>query len=111
LELDAAEMTLDGETVRWIVGKQVKIISEGDVYGRKWDEKSFEVMLDTVVEREYHKNRIYLAIKRGFTSVGDISNEIGLDLKIISHFLADLEKTGMVKFTKMQERTPIFAAL
>jgi Mn-dependent DtxR family transcriptional regulator len=63
------------------------------------------------MEREYHKNCIYLAIKEGFTSVDDISNKIGLDLKLISHLLADLEKTGMIKFTSMKERIPVFAAL
>jgi predicted Rossmann fold nucleotide-binding protein DprA/Smf involved in DNA uptake len=111
LELDAAEMTLDGETVRWMMGKEAKITSEGDVYGRKWDVERYESILYSVMEREYHKNRIYLAIKEGFTSVDDISNKIGLDLKLISHLLADLEKTGIIKFTSMKERIPVFAAL
>jgi hypothetical protein len=111
LELDAAEMTLDGEIVRWMVGKEVKITSEGDVYGRKWDEEHFESVLDTVMEREYHKNRIYLAIKEGCTSVEDIYDKIGLDLKMISHLLADLEKTGKVKFRGMKDRIPVFATL
>jgi hypothetical protein len=111
LDLDAAEMTLDGEIVRWLVGKEVKITSEGDVYGRKWDIERFESILDTVMAREYHKNRIYLAIKAGCSSVEDIGNKIGLDLKMISHLLADLEKTGKVKFRGMKDRIPVFATV
>jgi predicted Rossmann fold nucleotide-binding protein DprA/Smf involved in DNA uptake len=111
LELDAAEMTLDGESVRWLVGKELKIISEGDVYGRKWDAERFESILDSVMERAYHKNRVFLAIKDGFTSVEDISNKTGLDFKMISHLLADLEKTGMVKFSGMKDKIPVFATL
>jgi F420-non-reducing hydrogenase iron-sulfur subunit len=108
LELDAAEMTLDGETVRWLVGKEVKITSEGDVYGRKWDPERFESVLDTVMTREYHKNRICLAIKAGCTCIEDIGTKIGLDLEMISHLLADLEKTGKVKFRGMKDRIPVF---
>ncbi len=110
-ELDAAEMTLDGDIVRWMVGKELTITSEGDIYGRKWDVERYESILNSVMEREYHKNLIFLAIKEGFTSVEDISDKIGLDLKLISHLLADLEKTGMVKFRGMEDRIPVFAAL
>ena len=110
-ELAAAEMTLSGETLRWMVGKEVKITSKGDVYGRQWDVKSFETILDAVLEREYQKNLIYKAVKEGHTSVRDIRNKIGLDLKRISNLLADLEKTNKVEFTGMKDRIPVFAVL
>ena len=69
LELAAAEQTLTGETLRWLVGKEVKITTKGDVYGRKWDTNSFESILDSVLEREYQINLILEAIKDGCTSV------------------------------------------
>jgi hypothetical protein len=110
-ELDAAEMTLAGETLRWMVGKEVKITTGSDVYGRKWDTESFETILDAVLEREYQKNLIYQAVKEGYTSVRDINGKIGLDLKRISYLLADLEKTNKVEFTGMKDRIPVFAVL
>jgi predicted transcriptional regulator len=110
-ELAAAEMTLAGETLRWMVGKEVKITTDGDVYGRKWDTKSFETILDAVLEREYQKNLIYQAIKNGSTSVRDIHEKIGLDLKRISYLLADLEKTNKVEFKEMRDSKPVFAVL
>jgi len=100
-ELAAAEMTLAGETLRWMVG----------VYGRKWDTESFETILNAVLEREYQKNLIYQAVKEGYTSVRDINGKIGLDLKRISYLLADLEKTNKVEFTGMKDRIPVFAVL
>jgi hypothetical protein len=111
IELAAAEKTLAGETLRWMVGKEVKITTKGDVYGRKWDKKSFEIIIDSVLEREYQKNLIFQAIKDGFTSVRVINKKIGLDLSRISYLLADLEKTGMVEFTGMEESKPVFAVL
>jgi predicted transcriptional regulator len=110
-ELAATEITLAGETLRWMVGKEVKITTDGDVYGRKWDTETYESILDAVLEREYQKNLIYQAIKDGSTSVRDINEKIGLDLKRISYLLADLEKTNKVEFTGMEDSKPVFAVL
>jgi hypothetical protein len=54
---------------------------------------------------------IYQAVKEGYTSVRDINQKIGLDLKRISYLLADLEKTNKVEFTGMKDRIPVFAVL
>ena len=110
-QLAAAEMTLSGETLRWIVGKESRITTKGDVYGRKWDVESYESILDSVLEREYHKNLIYRAITADCTSVRTIGEKIGLGLGRISNLLADLEKTNMVEFRGMQDSMPVFAAL
>ena len=111
LQLNAAEMTVDGETIRWLVGKEVKITTKGDVYGREWDVDTYEKILFDMLEREYHKNLIYLAIKQACTSVRDISAKTGLDLLRISYLLADMERTSMVEFTGMEDSKPVFAAL
>jgi predicted transcriptional regulator len=110
-ELDAAETTLASETLRWLVGKEVKITTHGDVYGRNWDKESFEAIIDSALEREYQMNFIFQAIKEGCKSVRDISSKIGLDLMRVSYLLADMEKRSIVEFTGMEDRKPVFAAL
>jgi hypothetical protein len=111
LQLNAAEKTLNGENMRWMVGKENTLIKKGDVYGRKWDQEKLEAAIDSSLEREYHKNLIYCAIKDGYTSVRDISQKIGLELKRISYLLADMEKTSMVSFKGMEDKKPVFAAI
>ncbi|MCP4689210.1 MAG: hydrogenase iron-sulfur subunit [Desulfobacterales bacterium] len=111
MRLDAAEMTVNGETIRWLVGKEVKITTDGDVYGRKWDVASYESVMHKELEREYQKNLIYLAIKDGATSVRAISKKIGVQLLRTSYLLADLERTNMVEFTGMDNSIPVFAAI
>ena len=111
LELEAAEMTVSGETLRWLVGKEIKITSKGDVYGRNWDIEQYESVLDDILEREYCKNLIYQAIKEDCPSVRKISKRTGLDLQRVSYLLADLEKTNMVVFKGMENSKPLFAAL
>ena len=111
LQLSAAKMTVDGETIRWLVGKEVKITTKGDVYGREWDVDTYEKILFDTLEREYHKNLIYLAIKQNCTNVRAISKKTGLEILRISYLLADMEWTGVVGFTGMKDRKPVFAAL
>ncbi len=111
MELNAAEATLNSETVRWLVGKEVKLLNRGDVYGRKWEKAKFEAILDNVLEREYHKHLIRQAIIEGHTSVRAIRDRIGLELKWISYLLADMEKTSMVEFKGHEHHVPVFGAL
>ena len=111
LELEACEMTVSDETIRWLVGKEVKITKEGDVYGRSWDVDKYESVMFRELEREFQKNLIYLAIREGATSVREVSAKIDVDLLRVSYLLADLERTNRVEFTGMQESKPVFAAL
>jgi hypothetical protein len=111
MQLSAAEMTLDGETLRWLVGKEVKITTKGDVYGRKWDVEKYETVLLDMLEREYHKNLIYLAIKQDCTNVRTISEMTGLEILRVSYLLADLERTGRAEFRGMTDSIPEFAVL
>ena len=104
-------MTLSGGTLRWMVGKELKITTDGDVYGRKWDENSFESILDSTLEREYQMNLICQLIKNGCKSVRDISSKTGLELMRISYLMADMEKRKMIEFTGMEDSKPVFAVL
>jgi hypothetical protein len=111
MQLEAARLTVDNESVRWLVGKELSITSKGDVYGRSWDEAKYEEVLDHALEREYHNNLIILAMKEGFTSVREISKRTGLAVLRISYLLADLERTGRAEFKGMTDSTAAFAAL
>lgn len=111
LQLSAAEMTMDGETMRWLIGKEVKITTKGDVYGRNWDVEKYEKVLFDMLEREYQKNLIYLAIKQNCLNVRAISERTGIEILRISYLLADMERTSMVEFTGMEDSKPVFAAL
>ena len=111
MRLRACEMTVSGEALRWLVGKEVKITSRGDVYGRPWSAERYEALMDVMLEREYQKDLIYLAIQEGCTSVRAISARVGLSLKRVSYLLSDLEKTKRVEFKGMEEKMPVFGAL
>jgi hypothetical protein len=89
-------MILSGETLRCLVGKELKITTDDDVYGLKWDKDSFESILDSILEREYQIKLICQVIKDGCKSVRDISAKTGLDLMRISYLMADMEKRKII---------------
>ncbi len=109
-QLDAVEAVLGGETLRWTVGKQVRITTKGDVYGRPWDSDTFERILDDMLDREYRVQIILQAIKGGCRSPREVNAEIGLPLHEISHLLSDMEKRSLVVFKGMEDRKPVFEA-
>ncbi len=111
LQLAAVTETVMGEGVRWLVGKEVQITTKGDVYGRPWDERSYQMIFNKALEREYHTQLILAAIKEGLTAPRTIDAETGIGIQRISYLLADMEKNGMVEFRQMEERIPVFAAL
>jgi len=111
LQLEAAKMTVTGETMRWLSGKEVGIVKDGDVYGRKWDEGRIHEVLESALEKEYHKNLIYAALKQGQGSVRDIDKRIGLGLGRISFLLSDMERGNQVEFQGYEGQKPIFSAM
>lgn len=111
MQLQAAEMVVKGEVMRWLVGKQHTITSKGDVYGRPWEKEKLQQVLDDALVREYQKSLIYLAIKSGTTSVRPVAEQTGIEVLRVSYLLADLEQQKLVEFQGMEESIPVFAAL
>lgn len=108
LELEASVMTTKSETLRWLVGKEVSLTTKGDVYGRKWEENQIKKILSDVLEREYQKNLICIALKEGSTSVRDINERTGIENKKISYLISDLEKNNQIVFKGHREGIPEF---
>ncbi len=111
LALAAARRTVDGEIVRWTVGKETALTDKGDVYGRSWDIERFEAILDSVAGAELEKHLIYEALNRGCTSVREVASMTGMELPRISFVMADMERTGMIEFRGMENHKPQFAAV
>jgi len=111
MQLAAADMVVKSEVMRWLVGKQHKITSAGDVYGRPWSADKLGKVIDDALLREYQKSLIYLAIKSGTSAVRAVAEQTGIEVLRVSYLLADLEQKKMVEFTGMVESIPVFAAL
>ena len=111
MQLGAAERVVKGEVMRWLVGKQLKLTADGDVYGRPWSEEKLGQVIDDALLREYQKSLIYLAIKSGTTAVRAVAEQTGIEVLRVSYLLADLEQKKLVEFKGMEESIPVFVAL
>jgi len=104
--LQAAKMTVEGERIRWLVGKGLSIMEEGNVFGQKISPKEFETLLYTALWDEYVKNRIALLLEEGPKSVREIATAIGLSQEATSSYLVDLEEGGDIALLCFEGRTP-----
>lgn len=104
--LQAVRATLQTEKVRWLVGNEIGLVEKGNVFGEKISPDRFESLLDTTVHDEYIKNWIAILLQQQAMSVGEIAQATGLDPKLISSYLVDLEQTGEVHLHTLEHRTP-----
>ena len=62
--LNAVHGALAGEKLRWLVGSELKLLTEGNVYGEKVEEEELLSVVEQSADEEYAKNRILLMLKR-----------------------------------------------
>ena len=104
--LQAVKATLQTEKVRWLVGNEIDLLEKGNVFGEKLSPDKFESLLNSTVYDEYIKNWIAILLEEQAMSVGEIAQATGLDPKIISSYLVDLEQSGAVLVHALEHRTP-----
>ena len=110
-ELKAAELTLNAETIRWLVGKEISLTSQGDVYGRRLTPETLGQVMEKTLQREYQKNLIFLAVAEEGSSVREISAQTGLELGRVSALLTDMEKASQLQFSGFKDREAYFRAI
>ena len=67
--LAAANRVVEGERVRWLVGRKNELVEKGDVYGRSMSLEAFDALLESSVAEEYLRSRLLLLTADGPLSV------------------------------------------
>jgi DNA-binding transcriptional ArsR family regulator len=111
LRLEAVLRTLETETVRWLMGMQRELTEKGNVYGDKVEPDVYLKLLDENIKSEYQKSLIYLSLREGPLSVGEIDSRTNIGIQNVSNLLTDLEGQGQVELHGYEGRTPKFAGI
>jgi coenzyme F420-reducing hydrogenase delta subunit/DNA-binding transcriptional ArsR family regulator len=108
--LSAVQGALSGEKLRWLVGSELKLVEEGNVYGEKVEEREILSVLKENMDEEYTRNRILLMLKESPLSVKDVASKLQIcPADILGHVVA-LENAGMVSLADVQGRSPRYIA-
>lgn len=107
-KLNAMEAAATSARMRALVGRQRKIIEEGNVYGEKISEEEFNGLFDTAINEEYERHRILLTLEKDSKSVKDLAVDLDIDPSIVLEHMLILKGRSEVDFQEIIGNTPIF---
>ncbi len=107
-KLLAVRATLEGEKLRWLVGKEEALVEGENVYGETVKPEQFRTLMESTLRDEYAKNRIILLLEGKPLSAEDIRSSLGLNVKELLVYLIDLIGAGRVAVEEGEGRVPTY---
>jgi len=102
-KLRAIQASLEGEKIRWMVGKAPELMEKENVYGERVNAERVGEVLETTVREELRKNRILISLEAGTMTAKEISKKLNLSLKETLPHLVSLVGEGMIGFDPAEE--------
>ena len=101
--LQAIRASLDGEKIRWMVGKGPELLEKENVYGERVPKEKIEEVIEGTIRDEFVKNRIMLLVGSKSLAAGEISKSLNLRLKDTLSYLISLVGEGRLGFDPSEE--------
>ena len=102
-KLQAIEVSLEGEKIRWMVGKGPELLEKENVYGDRLPQERIETVMEGTIRDEFIKNRIILLLESKPSAAKEISNTLNLKLKETLSYLISLVGEGKIGFDPSEE--------
>jgi len=102
-KLRAIRASLEGEKIRWMVGKAPELMEKENVYGERTDPERVREVLETTLREELCKNRIMGFLEAATMTANEISDKLGLPLKETLPHLVSLVGEGRIGFDASEE--------
>ncbi len=102
-KLHAIRASLDGEKIRWMVGKGPELLEKENVYGERLPGQKIEAVVEGTIRDEFIKNRIILLVESKPLAAAEISNRLNLRLKDTLSYLVSLVGDGKLGFDASEE--------
>ncbi len=110
LNTRAAIAAADGFRLRALVGKEEKLITEGNVYGDKVSQDDFTKAMEEAVETEFQVHRIHIMLQEKPMSVKAIAKQLEMQPRAVLSYMVALRQRGWVDVKEAVEGTPLYAA-
>lgn len=110
-DFDAIKSVLKDSRLRILVGRERKIINEGNAYNETISLEKFEQVLDDAIQNEFERNKILQIISQNGKSVPEISKEIQLAPNYILNHIVSLRQKGLVDLHEVNEEIPTFISI
>ncbi len=95
--MDAAMNVMEGERVRWLLGKRIPLTQGENVFGRQMAENRYDLILMNAATAELTRNLILEEVLDGPKSCVEVAEAIDMDpSEVLRHFIA-LRKWRLVE--------------
>jgi len=102
-KLQAIKASLEGEKIRWMVGKGPELLEKGNVYGEHLPQEKIEGVIEGTIRDEFFKNRILQLVEGKPLAAREISQTLNLILKETLSYLGSLIGEGRIGFDPAEE--------
>ena len=102
--LRAAELTVQSERVRWLLGNELNLLEKGNVYREKVSLEESDAVASEVIREEFFKSWLALILEENPMSMREMAALTGLSLGTISTSLTELEDSGEVYLHSFEGR-------
>ncbi len=109
-KIRAALRTVDGEKVRWLLGKKGSLTTSGNVFGEVISEPRYDVVVQKAAAVELERNLLLQEMEEGPRTVHELHDATGLaKSEIVKHIIA-LKKWRLVEQAGMKGQSPQYKA-
>jgi coenzyme F420-reducing hydrogenase delta subunit len=101
--LQAVRASLEGEKIRWMVGKGPELMEKENVYHEQLPKEKLDATIEATIREELIKNRIVALIGSKPLAAAEISQSLNLKLNETLTYLVSLVGEGKVGFDPSEE--------
>jgi hypothetical protein len=102
-KLRAIQSSLEGEKIRWMVGKAPELMEKENVYGEQVDQERIREVMENTLHGELTKNRIVVLLETGPQAAKELSDKLKLSLPDTLPYLVSLVGEGRIGFDPTEE--------
>jgi F420-non-reducing hydrogenase iron-sulfur subunit len=107
-KLKLAEAVLDGEKIRWVIGKRTPFLESGNMYGEVFTNHEFNRAIDMIIVEETEVQAILNQLKDGARSVRGLAEDLAIPSERVFRYVTALLRKEMVRLETIDERTPLY---
>jgi len=102
-KLRAVRASLEGEKIRWMIGKGPELMEKENVYHERLSKERIHEAIESTIRDEFLKNRILALIESKPMAAKEISQKLNLKLNETLNYLVSLVGEGKIGFDPAEE--------
>jgi predicted transcriptional regulator len=107
-ELKASEKVADETRVRILMGKEMELVEEGNVYNEKATQEDFDRLMKDILDDEHIREKILQIAQEKPLSVKEISMRMDMPSQKIGKHVMWLRHKGKIALHGIRKRSPLY---